>query len=367
MNESVFKSRSQDIAGRAISLKARLNADPSADVSREAKALQDEYAQLEADYKCSLAAQAMAKTMGDSGNLYEGYPTENPADNRRLAFGATMAKGLVERKSLASSGAAVVGQEFRPDPIALGKPATGLLDVLPTVSHSTPLYAYLRQSARTNNAAVVADGAVKPTSVYSVTRVEQSLSVIAHLSEGIPHYWLSDNAALQGFIQSELNYGLSRAVEAKVLADVNATSGIVTQAWAASIPVTLRKAMTSLETTGYVAEAIVLHPSDLETIELALSTSNAVEHIGLPYDPAQRRLYGVPIATTTAQAAGVGHVLAHGAVAVDHDTQGVQLTWSETSNADDWSKNLTRARLEGRWGTSVYAPGGVVKAALSSS
>jgi hypothetical protein len=71
---------------------------------------------------------------------------------------ATASDHLVSRKSLAASGAAVVGQEFLPDPAALGQPATGLLDVLPTVSHGSPLYAFLQQSARTNNAAVVASG-----------------------------------------------------------------------------------------------------------------------------------------------------------------------------------------------------------------
>jgi hypothetical protein len=30
------------------------------------------------------------------------------------------------------------------------------------------------------------------------------------------------------------------------------------------------------------------------------------------------------------------------------------------SNADDWSKNLIRARTEGRFATSVFSPGGVV-------
>ncbi|WP_232425761.1 phage major capsid protein [Mycobacterium sp. JS623] len=295
------------------------------------------------------------------------HRADAPADNLRLAFNAKMAKGLVERKSLAASGAAVVGQEFLPDPIALGQPATGLLDVLPTVGHGSPLYAFLQQSTRTNNAAVVASGAVKPTSVYSVTRVEQSLSVIAHLSEGIDHYWMADNATLEQFISGELNYGLQRAVEAKVLADINATSGIVTQAFATSIPVTLRKSLTALEVAGYTASAIVLHPSDFEAIELLLSTTNAVEHLSLPYNPAQRRLYGVPIATTISQAAGVGHVLARNAVAVDTDHLGVQLTWSEMSNADDFSRNLNRARLEGRYGTSVYLPGGVVKATLASS
>ena len=73
-------------------------------------------------------------------------------------------------KALAPSGAAVVGQEFKPDPVALGQPALSLLDVIPVTAHATTEFAYLRQTVRTNNAAVVAEGAVKPTSVYTVVK-----------------------------------------------------------------------------------------------------------------------------------------------------------------------------------------------------
>ena len=60
----------------------------------------------------------------------------------------------------------------------------------------------------------------------------------------------------------------------------------------------------------------MLHASDWEGVELALSSTNAVEHLSLPFDPATRRLYGVPIVVTTSQtAAAVGHVLARDAVA----------------------------------------------------
>ena len=87
----------------------------------------------------------------------------------------------------------------------------------------------MRQTVRTNNAAVVAVGALEPTGVYSVVRVESSLVVIAHLSEGIPRHWLIDNASLEAFIGSELEYGLRQAVEAKVLSDINGTSVIQSQ------------------------------------------------------------------------------------------------------------------------------------------
>ena len=296
-----------------------------------------------------------------------------PLKGRRLSFkGGGMARQLAEQirpggqqKALSPSGSAVVGQTFVADPVALGKPALSLLDVVDVIEHSTPEFAYLRESTRTNNAAVVAPGALKPTSVYSVTRIENSLQVIAHLSEGIPRHWLLDNASLTTFLDSELNYGLQTAVEAKLLADINATSGIQSQVFATSVLASLRKAITKAEIAGLTAASYVMHPVDFEGVELALSSVNAVEHQGLPYNPAARTLYGVAITTSNAQTAGVAHLLAAGAVALDVDARGVDVQYSENATADSFGKNLVFARCEGRYAVSVFSPLGVVKIALS--
>ena len=290
--------------------------------------------------------------------------------SRRLSLagmGSRVAKQMMPdgAKALAPSGAAVVNQEFRGDPIVLGQPATALLDVIPVQTHTTPEFSYLRQTARSNNAAVVAEGATKPTSTYSVTRVEAALVVIAHLSEAVQRYWLLDNVSLDRFVEAELRYGLGLAVEAKVLADVNATSGIQAQAYATSTLATLRKGLTTLETAGYTASAIVLHPTDWEGVELALSSTNAVEHLSLPYDPATRWLFGVPIVATVSEAAGVGHVLATDSVALDTDTRGVDVQYSENATADSFGKNLVFARCESRYATSVFSPFGVVSLDLT--
>ncbi len=66
---------------------------------------------------------------------------------------------------------------------------------------------------------------------------------------------------------------------------------------------TVRKGITKLETSGYAAGALVLHPTDWEGVALALSSTNAVEHLSLPYDLASRRLFGVPVVATVSQAA----------------------------------------------------------------
>ena len=158
--------------------------------------------------------------------------------------------------------------------------------MISVTAHAIIEFSYLRQTVRTNNAAVVAEGAVKPTSVYTVVKVPNSLVVVAHLSEGIPRFWLIDQVSLETFVDNEMNFGLQLAVEAKVLADVNATSGIQTQAYATSVLTVLRKSITKLETAGYTPGSLVVHPTDWEGVELALSSVSEVEHMSLPYDAA---------------------------------------------------------------------------------
>jgi|KBSMisStaDraftv2_1062788.scaffolds.fasta_scaffold53283_4 hypothetical protein len=65
--------------------------------------------------------------------------------------------------------------------------------------------------------------------------------------------------------------------------------------------------------------------------------------MGLPYDPTSQRLFGVPVVTTNAQTAGVVHVLTTGAVALDTDSRGVDVQWSENATADSFGKNLVFA------------------------
>ena len=113
--------------------------------------------------------------------------------------------------------------------------------------------------------------------------------------------------------------------------------------------------------------AVKSHPTPeyaWEGVELALASTNAIE-LSLPYDPASRRLFGVPIVSTVSEAAGVGHVLASDAVVVDTDSQGVGVQWSENAGADTFARNQIVARCEGRYGTSVLSPLGVVKVALA--
>ena len=189
--------------------------------------------------------------------------------------------------------------------------------------------------------------------------------MVAHLSEGDPAYWLLDNSSLERFVSNELEYGLRLAVEAKVLADVNGTSGNPDPGIRDVGLATLRKSLTKLETAGYTPGCAGAPPHRLGGRRAGAVERDRDRTPGLPYDPATRRLFGVPVTTSNAQAAGLGHVIATGAVALDTDTRGVDVQWSENATADSFGKNLVFARCESRYATSVFSPLGVVSLDLT--
>lgn len=176
---------------------------------------------------------------------------ENPLPGQLGRFSAKTAAtaiatkindGKFGSKALAPSGSEVAPADLSElTPISLSKPATTLLAVVGAkVVEQPPNFAYLKQTTRTNSAATVADGATRPTSVYGLTRVEDRLRVVAHLSEPVPKYWLDDAAELRVFIEQDLAYGLDLAVEAQLIngpgtgenaRGILQTSGIQTQAW----------------------------------------------------------------------------------------------------------------------------------------
>lgn len=313
----------------------------------------------------------------------EEYEGDQAKGNQVLSFRgiarqikANMAeRGGFNIKALVSVGSQVTETQTLTSPVAMQKPATGLFDIFPVkVLDAGDEYSYLTQVTRTNNAAPVAAGAVKPTSVYTLERVTRRLEVIAHLSEPIPEYWLGDEPALNQFLIGEMAFGLQMAAEDQFL-NGNGTSpnllgllnvpGTQVQAFNTSQVRTARSAITKVEALGYVASGFMLNPLDWEAIETSedaddrfLMTPN-----GAPVDRAARRLWGVPVAVTTQIAQGAGVLVSDGAAQVVTDGQ-TNMQWGRQN--DDFSRNQVRARFEGRFGLETLRPSGVVEIDLSA-
>lgn len=277
------------------------------------------------------------------------------------------------RKALLPVGETAVSTVVDPEPHAEGRPAVSFLELLPAVSHGTPVYGFLRQNERDFAAAPVKVGDKKPTSKLGLERVEQTLKVLAHLSDPIDKYALADTPSLERFVGSELLFGLNRAVEDAVLhgADgitgILATDGIESVDFADDVATTVRRAITALETAGHEAGAVVLSPAAWEAAELATAEgSGEYRHRTAPVDRAARTLWSVPVVVSTALADGEGVVLDTSSVALDVDQAGATVEWSANSG-DDFDRNQLRARCEGRFNASVFQPSGVVKVATTDA
>jgi HK97 family phage major capsid protein len=159
-----------------------------------------------------------------------------------------MPRDAMGTKALAS-GVQTTSIVMLPDVVPSGRPATSVLDLLPA-RVVEPSYRFLRQSARNLAAAPVAAGDTKPISVISVVGVQNRLRTVAHISEQINHYLLSDNDNLARWVGDEMLWGLRTSVENEVLngdgvgehfTGILNTSGILSQSFATDALTSIRK------------------------------------------------------------------------------------------------------------------------------
>ncbi|WP_079405346.1 phage major capsid protein [Streptomyces sp. 3211] len=290
-------------------------------------------------------------------------------------------------KGILAGGAVPLTIPLESEPVRIGVPALVLRQLIPTVTGPSR-FSYMRQTVRTNNAAVVARGALKPTSVFTMTRVDDRTRTIAHLSEPIARQDLRDAPMLQRFLDMEMRLGVELALEAQIIngsgsgenmTGIANVSGSQAQAWDTDILTTMRKAKTKLETLSFSdGAAYVVHPNDWETIEL-LADNEAQYYLGGPVqtvDVNARRLWGMPVVTTTAQTAGVAH-LANFKLATELQVaEEVRFDWSENIydpdaisegvGATDFQRNMIRFRAEMDAGLKIYQPSAIVEIDLTA-
>ena len=272
-----------------------------------------------------------------------------------------LATGFGKKDLIAGGGVAAAA--IAPAEIyAQGQIPTSLLEMLPAKAVSSPVFRFLRGTHRDMQAGVVAPGETKPTSTLGLTPVDERLRVVAHLSEGIDHYSLTDVAMLQQFLIQEMTHGLYRAVEDQVLngdgtgenmTGILATSGIQTVDYQGDVLSTIRRALTASESLGYHPGVVVLSPSAWEAAETSV-TSGSGEYLlaSSPVDRAARRVWGAQVVVSSALPADTGLLIDPAQVTVYTDPRGVQARFSE-SHEDSWAKNEVVLRVEGRWASAV--------------
>lgn len=264
-------------------------------------------------------------------------------------------------------------------PALTGEPAESILQLIPTERlDGTDGFSYLQETLRVHRADVVAAGETKPTSTYTVQRIDDRVRVIAHLSEAIPRQYVADMPLLTRYLDAVLKEGYRLTLEDLILngsgvgeefTGIFNTSGLLNQAWDTDILTTTRKALTTLQAVEVTATGWALNPEDWEECELSVDQRGqyqmAAAGQAVPVDLAARRLWSRRVALSNQVPAGQG-ILADWRMVRLWEREQVNITWTESGYmapsqydqepTDLFKANLMMFRCEGREGFAVLRP-----------
>lgn len=331
----------------------------------EQRTLADRLLQLEQKGATPAGAAAGGDTWGQQFVKSERYAS---------FAGGQLQKLRVEVKNTLTGSDANVAPDRRPGIVpGAFQPLTieSLYNPVPTTSNAIE---FTRENAFTNNAAEAAEGASKAESALTWTLVNQPVSTVAHWIK-ISRQLAADNAALAGYVDLRMRYGVNRKVESQLVSgdgtapniagfmkSGNYTAhGYLSGALGSVLAplVLIRKIIGDLEASGYAPDAIVINPADWANIEIAIFTSNVASIVAFSYDAVGRPvLFGRRVVTSvgmTADTVAVGAFGAHGTI---YNREGVVVEMSE-SDSDNFTKNLITLRAERRLALASEVPAAI--------
>lgn len=250
--------------------------------------------------------------------------------------------------------------------VGLPKRRMTIRDLLPVVQVNGNSVEVLVQTGRTNAAATVAEGALKPQSSIKMGLVTVPIRTLAHWIKASRQV-LDDMPQLISIIDDELIYGLKTKEEEQLLYGDGTgqnLSGLVSEASAFTAPSDVEVAQAnSIDMLGLAilqnaladlpADGIVVHPSDW--MQMRLLKNTAGEYLlGNPATNPQRVLFGLPVVDTPAMNKTnflVGQFKA-AATLYDRWAARVELGFVD----DDFTRNLVTVLCEERIGLAVKRP-----------
>jgi HK97 family phage major capsid protein len=258
-------------------------------------------------------------------------------------------------------------------------------DLMPQAGINGPTLIYVQETAVTNSAATVAEGAAKPLSDITLAQVTESVRKIANLGK-ISDEMLEDASFVAGYVSGRLVLFVQLAEEDQLL-NGNGTApnikGLLNRsglATAVAVPGTptqtdridsIYSQISAIRSTAFLEpDGIVINPTDWKTIRLNKDANNQyfgggpftgaygvgpnpVEHGSQGENP---DLWGCRVVVTPAIAAGTALVGAFQTAAQIFRRSGITVEMTNSNN-DDFEKNLVTMRAEERLALAVYRPG----------
>lgn len=393
-----LKSQMKDALAKATAIKNQHQGTPPAAALAEMEAHMKDFEALRVQHDAQDASdkvkeqlKAIGLELGLDGPEFEPRSLIKAAGSYKRAAAVQWGMGARNaiQKHLAAmglkslqSGADIAVPEIISGPVNLPEERRTILHLIAsrTIDGQTldgpggSTFGFKRQVTRTNNAAAVPSGALKPTSVYEWESQADRVRTIAHLSQPQPNWMLEDFDALQDLLIDEMGSGLQDEVERQVLVGTGTisptpavteaneelpgilnTSGIRAQDWNTDLLTTLSAAWDVMEVANENPNAWVLRTEDyrkLKNMREAGSTGALMFHSGR--SSIEQILGEIPVIVSNLLPAGT---------ALLGDFRKAQLIQRGAAtfkrNEGDTSLfdyNLTKFRAEGRFGLAVLRP-----------
>lgn len=295
-----------------------------------------------------------------------------------IKSGATFNTGPIDlgqgKAQLNSTGAGVLAQ---PD-VQSGTVDTlfqqlTIANLLASGTTSSSVVRYIQESAPTNAAAPVAEGAAKPESTLALAQVDEPVRKIA-TTLPVTDEMLEDAAQITSYINARLSLFVKITEEAQLISGTGTAPalrgllnrvGIQTQAKGTDAnEVAIFKAIGKVRNSFLEPDGIVINPANYESIRLKADTAGQYLGGG-PFmgqygngggsNYLRDALWGVPLVVTSAIASGTALVGAFGTAAQVFRRGGLTVE-STNSHGTDFVENVTRFRAEERLALAVYRP-----------
>lgn len=335
------------------------------------------FAELDAAYKAADKLQAeLDEVAAEVGKLIDRSTGSSTSAHSSVgAWAADVASKILRvddntMKAALWTDPIEVPSVIEPGPVEMARNPARLVDLLvERRGLDSNVYQFLRQVARTTNAAPVADLQQKPTSTYTVQPVEDRARVIAHLSEPVPERFLMDEPELIRWLEAEMGFGVIDALENQVIGgngDGENLTGLLNTVGRHIIGIEgvtdvltqLRRGRTTLEYMHEVPTGWAMNPADVEMIDLLREESEGAFLVG----GGLANIFGdIPRVSTTSIPAGT-------AVLGDWRQSRLWVRENVTLRGDRSGENFERNqivwRAEGRFGWALLRPQAFVEIQL---
>lgn len=292
-------------------------------------------------------------------DIFTALPTGTPGD-----FGTPVREGIVER----------------------AKRAMRVRDLFPVQQTNTNMIEYFRVSGFTNNASTVAERSgspavftAKPQSSMTVVGVQAPVRTIAHY-EVAHRNVLDDEPTLRGIIDNELLYGLRLVEDDQILngdgtgsnlTGIRETSGVQTQAWSDGVAGdsridAIRRGITKSLLAYYEPTGMILHPNDMEDLELTKDDENRHIMVMSVSMGADARLWRLPMVATPAITEGFCLLGSFGIGATLYDRMEGNIRVAE-QHSDFFIRNAVAILAEERLALAVKRPESFVEVEFDSA